>query len=80
MYVNHGTVPDNNMPFGGEKIGVGVIASGQPPQFLYGEHAAYMPIDPDAICPTTSERRRHMNFKHDVTLSGVQHRLVQRVG
>lgn len=45
LHVNHGTVPDNHMPFGGIKhSGVGVYSSVGPSaiQFYTTEHAAYL--------------------------------------
>lgn len=45
MHINHGTVPDNNMPFGGVKSsGVGVYSSVGPSaiQFYTTEHSVYI--------------------------------------
>ncbi|MGH1464852.1 MAG: aldehyde dehydrogenase family protein [Cognatishimia sp.] len=44
MHVNHGTVPDNNMPFGGVKnSGVGAYSVGPTAvNFFTSEHAAYV--------------------------------------
>ena len=44
MHVNHGTVPDNNMPFGGVKnSGVGAYSVGPTAvNFYTSEHAAYI--------------------------------------
>lgn len=44
MHVNHGTVPDNNMPFGGIKnSGVGAYSVGPTAvNFYTSEHAAYI--------------------------------------
>ena len=44
MHINHGTVPDNNMPFGGVKnSGVGAYSVGPTAvNFYTSEHAAYI--------------------------------------
>ena len=44
LHVNHGTIPDNNMPFGGVKnSGVGAYSVGPTAvNFYTSEHAAYV--------------------------------------
>jgi len=44
LHVNHGTIPDNNMPFGGIKnSGVGAYSVGPTAVNVYtSEHAAYI--------------------------------------